>query len=453
MKTNLTATMLVLAGLLPLSCGKAQTDSSLLSHSAPLAIDSLEASSLRSFRSASQLFNFAHLVTVQPALAKLLPYVGPGEAYLYFGEKDKFRVETNLTVDANGGLTDTGSRYISSDYYLDGYIFGRQLTDGALIDMQARANFNSMKLTGYVRFLGDDKYNGEIKVGIDKTFIRDLEYDKTIYGVPMLGVNVNATLGGELGMRAAPGLRADQAISASFEPSIKLQGAATISLKALKFLSASAEGTVEILDLKLSSGAALGVIPSSNFVYANMGMDGATISALDGKIDLYASAADIGGALSLPSGVSNLLWSLVGIKPSSLTWKHTLWDPEPAYVTTLKRFGNSFITFYKAPTAATCGGVITAVQENLKGRLAALEAEQTDDEYLSIIVSSNILGMNEVIGKASTYCKDLATGFPNEVVIPSGVRTDHSEPATVVTAPKVDDENDSIWGNGTIDPW
>jgi hypothetical protein len=452
MKSYRTAILLIAAGLLPLSCGKAQTQSpsEVASQS---SVKDVQATTLRSFRKASQLFNFAHLVTLEPALAKLLPFVGPGEAYLYFGEKDKFRVETNLTVDANGGITDTGSRYISSDYYLDGYIFGRQLTDGALIDMQARANFNTMKLTGYVRFLGDDKYNGEIKVGIDKTFIRDLEYDKTIYGVPMLGVNVNATLGGELGMRAAPGLRADQAISASFEPSIKLQGAATISLKALKFLSASAEGTVEILDLKLSSGAALGLIPSSNFVYANMGIDGATISALDGKIDLYASAADIGGALSLPSGVNSLLWSLVGIKPSSLTWKHTLWDPEAAYVTTLKRYGNSFVSFYKEPAASACPAMIAAVQDNLKGRLSALESEQTDDEYLSVIVSSNILGMNEVIGKVSSYCKDLAAGFPNDTVIPSGVRTDPKEPAKVVTVPAVATESNGIWGEGVIDPW
>ncbi|MBC7659302.1 MAG: hypothetical protein H7249_06295 [Chitinophagaceae bacterium] len=392
--------LLAASVMLPLSCGAAKTVSTVSS----LPVDN------NAFSNASQLFNFAHLVTVQPALAKLVPYVGPGEAYLFFGDKDKFRVETNLTVDANGGLTATGSRYIRSDYYLDGYIFGRQLANSSLIDMQAKADFNAMKVTGYVRFLGDDKYNGEVKVGIDKTFIRDISYDKVIYGMPMLGVSVSATLGGELGMRAAPGLRADLALTASFEPRVQLSGTGVINLTALQFLSARAEGQIEILNMKLSTTAALGTVPASKFVYANMSMDGATIKALDGRIDLYAEA----GGSGLPKGVSSLLWSLVGLGGTN-EWHHTLWDPAPAYLATADRFGKTVIGFWQKPgVGIACITLSSGLKSELSGRLGALEKEDVEngDEYLALIVKSNIAGLNEVMKLVDGYCADpLANSF------------------------------------------
>lgn len=356
----------------------------------------------------AEVFGLASYVKNSIALIKLHPYVGPGAAYLFFGEEDKFRVQSNLTVEARGGsaIVGGGDRYIRTAYFLDAFAFGRPLADGDAVDIEAKADLNTMKLNVSVRALGNTLYQNEITTGYNQTFTRDFEYKNqasvSSLGIPIpgLGVTITGKIGGEVGLRAAPGLRGDGAIAASFEPNIALHGSLAGGLTAFKFASVEARGTAMIMDFRVSGSANLGYSPFNNFIYGDAGFDGGSIKALDGKLELLA-AADLGGAL--PEGVAPVLWQLLGSSVERKEWKHTLWDPELVYSSKIPSRGASFMKYLKTPE--NCVEASAKTKENLLSRMAKLEGQKdTFVDQEAIVLESSIKALASVMTQLDAFC-------------------------------------------------
>lgn len=350
------------------------------------------------------LFNLARYVRENPKAADLQQYVGPGDAYLFFGDKSKFRLETNLTIDAQGGgILESAGSYARGNYFLDGYVFNKQIADGHILDLGAEANFGSSQMTAYVRVLGEEKYHGSIKTVYDQTFVRDIPFEHTVYGVPMLGVKVTGNVGGELGLHAAPHLRIDKALGVNFTPRLALHGEAAVTAEALMFLTAEARGTVKILQAEFVSSANLGLIPAEKFIYGNVGIDATNISALDGKIELYART---GAGSQVPEGVNGSLWQIVGSLIGNREWRHTLWDPEALFTKTFGYYGRSFATFVSPPASEeACLASQKNLLATLSSRLFQLSMKRETSSGLEAqALAAAEISMGDVRAKTQAIC-------------------------------------------------
>lgn len=357
----------------------------------------------------AEVFGLARFVQTSEYLNALKPYVDESGSFLLFGDRSKFGVETNLSVEARGGsaLVGGGERYINAQYYLDGYVFGKELSTGRLVDIAARADLSQSVMNGHIRFLGDDKYKGEIKTGFSKSFVRDLSIERVVYGTPLLGVTVGGTIGGEIGLKGSPGLRADGAVSFVFEPNIIVNSSLSGGVKVLTFANAEILGSAMLMDLKVAGSANLGYSPFNQFVYGNAGLDGGTLDALDGKVEILANA-DLDGIL--PSGVDASLWQLIGLEKTDFEFRHTLFDPIPLYTQDIPSRTASFYTYLKTP-GASCNAMAEKTIENLNGRLDRLEREtsQLSDQALRVNKSSEI-ALKSVIRDLTQYCESLTAG-------------------------------------------
>ncbi|MBC7659303.1 MAG: hypothetical protein H7249_06300 [Chitinophagaceae bacterium] len=397
-----------------IACGTAKPPRSEVKATTNPSADSVNAS----FASTpSELFGLASTIQNSDRFETFKPYVGPGAAYLFFGEADKFRVETNLSIEARGGsgIVMGGDRYIRAAYFLDAYAFGRLLAKGQAVDIEAKADLNTSKLTLNVRALGNSLYYNEVNAAYDQSFIRDLVYksdtplDSLGIPIPGLGVIITGKIGGEIGLKAAPGLRADGAVSANFEPNVILHGSVAGGLSAFKFATVEAQGSAMLMNFRVSGSSDLGYSPFNNFIYGDAGFNGGSITALDGKLELIAKE-DISAAL--PAGVSPLLWNLMGTTPEAKTWSHTLWDPAILYAAQVPARGTSFIKYINTP--ADCETSVASTKANLKSRLGKLEGQKPAAKgQEAVVLSSDIVSLGRVLSQLETYCakiKDAPAG-------------------------------------------
>ncbi|RZA23870.1 MAG: hypothetical protein EOP10_11565 [Proteobacteria bacterium] len=355
---------------------------------------------------ASEVFGLAQFVQGSDYLDALKPYVDKSGSVIAFGDRSLFGVETNLTVEAHGGsaASSAGDRFINAQYYLDGYVFGKELGTGRLVDIAARADLESSIVSGHIRVMGDDKYKGEIKTGFEMNLVRDLSYDHVVYGMKSLGLTVEGTIGGEIGLRGSPVLRADGAIGFIFEPKAVVNSSVTGNASAMKFAKAEVVGTAKLVDLVVSASANLGYSPVNQFVYGSAGLDGGRIEALDGKIEIFAEA-DLNGVL--PGGIDDALWKFIGLEKSTYDFKHTLFDPKSVAEQDVPSRTTSYYTYFKAP-AENCSDVTAKTQANLKSRLALLEKETSklsaQPLYMNLSAKN---ALTTVLSKLDTYCDSL----------------------------------------------
>ncbi len=304
----------------------------------------------------SQGFNFAKFSKENKSLkGSLGKYSESGNTYLGFGDKKKFRAEMNMTVQTFGEKSDSAAeRQIAAGYWLDTFVFDQKIggtnNRGMTLDLGAVAHMDTLKADVVVRFVGQDLYKGETKeAAYENSFMRDFNYEAVVYPVPMIGLKIGGTVGGELGMRVAAGVRRDNAIGLNFVPRTAISGGITGGVVLLSFASAEAQGTAQLADLKVGSSANLGMIPSGHLAYGNIGIDGGDFKALDGKVDLLAKAG-LGNVL--PAGVAKNAWKWISDKIGVKTdyeWRHTIWDPKPLYVAKIPRLGSQFASFYAKP--------------------------------------------------------------------------------------------------------
>lgn len=342
----------------------------------------------------TQSFNMAKFIRENKSTAALKGYVSNGDANVGFGDKKKFRVETNFVVTAEGKTSlPVGKRNASASYWLDSYIFNKKIGKdrGYILDMGAHASLDSKGMEAYVRFLGTDKYRGHISGVYDQTFARDLNAEAVAYPVPLLGVKLGGKIGGELGLRAELGINSADMITLAIRPRAALQAAAAAGIEVLKFAEAKVQGSVKIIEIQIATSASLGYIAASRFTYGNIGVDAGAITAADGKVELIAKAGVPG---FLPGGVDKKLWSkllgAIGVK-SEWEWKHTIWDPKPGFVKEIPGFGTSFFKFLDK----NCKPKVNAVRNTLnrhrdalnkhKGKVSGLDAkvDKTSMDHLS----------------------------------------------------------------------
>lgn len=362
----------------------------------------------------NQTFNLAKFATLNEHLKTSLgKHSEAGHSYLAFGQTNLFRAEMNLTVQTFGDKSDAASeRKIAAGYWLDGYAFGKKMGDksgrGYILDVGALAHMDTLKGEAVVRFGGKELYRAETREASDeKTFTRDFNYGTTYYPVPMLGVKVSGTIGGEIGYSAHLGVRRDNALGLNFAPRGIVNAGLTGGVQALQFASAEAIGSTMVADLKIGSSANLGLIPSSHLAYGNIGIEGGEFKALDGKVEILAKA---GLGNIIPEGVGRDLWTkildTVGLA-KNYQWRHTVWDPELVLVKKIPRMGTQFAAFYIKPqTSADCKTAQTKAHQKVDEHVDTLaKFRDSSDGMLRLSTEAALSSFISIKGRIAFMCK------------------------------------------------
>ncbi len=360
----------------------------------------------------SERFNLARYVRENPKITSLKSAVGSSDAYLFFGEKGKFRAETNLLVEGKGEEGFFGSqRAVTAAYWLDGYVFSRRVGidgRGSILDLGAVADLATTSLEAHVRFLGQDKYSGKVGKNLDQSFTRDLNLETVYYPVPFLGVKVGGNIGGEVGLKAEIGVRNDQMMTVLFKPKTSISAGLAGGIQALKFASAEIGGLVKMLDLSIAATANLGYIPANQFAYGHIGVDGGEISGIDGEVFILAKA---GVAGLLPADIDQALWKRVlkriGIEKTSWEWQHTVWDPKPLLERDVPSFGTSFSRMGKEPySLGDCKFVTEEIDKVLGEHVDLLTAYSQDLKDIEAQMATASLGyLADIRDKNLKLCK------------------------------------------------
>lgn len=359
-------------------------------------------------QSSSQLFNLAQYVKENPKLEQLHGLVAEGNAYLAFGEQKLFRAETNLIVDANAPAD--GKKGIDAAYFLDAYALGKKLPEnGRTIDIGASATITTpATLEAHVRIMGDDKFKTSVKGEFEQTFVRDIPFTLPYSPVPGAKLEIGGSIGGEIGLKGALGARLDNAAQLVFTPRVALVTKINGGIKLIELLSAGAEGTVKLVELKLHSSANLGLIPKSEFTYGNIGVEAGELDAIDGKLDLVAGAGYDG---ILPGGIDKALLTKLVSKLGfgelkELQWRYTLWDPKALIVKDIPGFGKSFMAFYKQPADRNaCQEKAASVKTELSGHQVEMQTAAAQLEGLDKkVLESSIASLDEVVANVDAYC-------------------------------------------------
>lgn len=362
----------------------------------------------------SEKFNLAKFVRENPKTEILKKLVGDGDSFLFFGDKTKFRIETNMTLDTQGekGFFFGGPRAIAAAYWLDGYVFNKKIGGssdrGYLIDLGAIGDLETTSLEAHVRFLGQDKYRGKVEGHYEKTFMRDLSIEPVYYPMPLLGVKLSGNIGGELGLSADLGVKTANVMSLVFRPEVKLNGGLSGGVEVLKFVSAKVQGLVSMIDLNLAGTADLGFLKEANYSYGHTGVDVGELKAMDGLLEVFAKAQLKG---VLPGGVDAALWKIaretVGLEKEEYEWQHTIWDPKPVVQKDLSSYGNSFMKFAKMPSGlADCHEKAALISETLDKHAASLEAKNKSLQGIeSTATAQSVDYLKEIKLKVSQYCR------------------------------------------------
>ncbi len=328
-----------------------------------------------------KLFNLADFVKTNEYTQDLAPYSKSGD--LIFGDLQKIGIRTNAKVETSGvsKLTPGSARNIKGEYYLNGSIFPTfltldKLTDDQkkamekdkefnIIDIEAKAGFDVEGVEGHVRLFKDDKYKFEKKAVVEQSFTRDLTLPYPV----MVGLEADASIGGEIGFRAEALVRQDDAISLRFQPKIGINSSVSLSANALKIVSAGVEGVLTLMETTVATSASMGYLPDQDFTYGDIGMDTAEIKALDGKVSVFAKA----GLESLLPKDFEKIWKKIsdatGIK-LGYKWQHTVWDPEPLYVGKVPARGITFNGDLDGYGSADC----SKIRDQLYAAADAMEA-------------------------------------------------------------------------------
>lgn len=359
----------------------------------------------------STKFNLASYVKENPKMENLKRAVAPDESYLFFGERNKFRAETNFIIESRSDKSFfDGDRAISASYFIDSYVFDKRIGGngrGSILDLGAVADMASSTIEAHVRFMGQDKYKGELGKSLDQTFTRDLNLETVYYPVPMLGLKVGGNVGGELGLKAELGFRNDRMMSLLFQPKTSISAGLGGGVTALAFATAKIEGLVRLLELKLAASANLGYMAERGFSYGHIGVDGGELTAIDGAIKILARAGLDG---ILPAGIDKALWKFVmktiGIEKSEWEWEHTVWDPAPISENDVPAYTSSFAKMGKEPKdLSDCRLAVAEVDATLEQHISQLQAYSGDLEDFEVdMIQSSLKNLGEIRTKNQGYC-------------------------------------------------
>jgi hypothetical protein len=221
-----------------------------------------------------------------------------------------------------------------------------------------------MKMGGHIRYIGKDMMAGKLASSIKRMLTRSLTDQSILYGSPLLGLKVGANIGGEFGVEGDLDRNLEEAMILGFTPKTSLSSALTGKVEVLKFSRAEIAGTVALLSTSLTTQGTVGSLREQGLILGDVGMEGGSFDALDGKIVIGASAGLDNGLM--PSGVDASLWkifdqtlkaTLATVLPLNPDWKwvHVVWDPKPVSIAQLPTFSSPFLNILKSKlTAAEC---------------------------------------------------------------------------------------------------
>lgn len=362
----------------------------------------------------SEKFNLARFLRENPRTTMLKDSIGQGDAYIFFGDKNKFRLETNMSLDTQGekGFFMGGPRGIAAAYWLDGYVFGKRIGDssdrGYLVDLGATGELEVVTMEAHIRFLGQDKYKGDLEGVLDQSFMRDLNIEPVYYPIPLLGLKAGGNIGGELGLRAELGIKTPESMSMIFRPKTSLNAGLSGGIELLKFASAKIQGVISILSIDVASTANLGFMKDTGYSYGHTGVDGSELKALDGKVEILAKAGVQG---VLPGGIDAKLWEKVlgaiGIEDTSWEWRHTVWNPTPVFERDLPAYGNSFMKFAQVfDDLADCQEKIGLINARLDQHSALVSKHAEELKGMdAVMAKQSVEYLKEIKGEASIACK------------------------------------------------
>ncbi len=353
-----------------------------------------------------EAFNLATFLRQTQGLSeKIKKMIAPGDAFLYVGDKQRFDIETNATLKTQGesGLF-AGRRGIYANQWIDAHVFGQRLgqkSGGQIVELGANADMDQKSIQVYFRFLGKDIYAGKVESRFEQSIVRDLTQDAVLYPVPLLGLKVGGTVGGELGLVSELGLPTQKSLGLSFLPKSSLHASLGAGLQILAFSSAEVRGKVQMLDFQSLHQANLSPVPSQNAYYSTQAWKADQLKALDGQIDLVAKA----GLSALPSSVDGSLWQAIKDR-LGFEWSHTVWDPEPLLIKELPPFASKLLRLLKKPKeASACQAQISGLTSEMKAHQQALETKRKGQEGLAReTLELEIQQVKELQTKAAGSC-------------------------------------------------
>lgn len=317
--------------------------------------------------------------------------------------KPEYELRMNATV-----VSDSKKVELKSLFWFDGSLNGTKVyAGGHAVEASILGNAkSSIAVKGGVKAFGNDLISKTLTLVGPFKFIKtiDLEHKQTLLGIPkLLGVQAGVSFVAAATFAGEVDYLDKESVTLTFVPAAKVTAGISGTVKALLFASATAQGTVTVVDTKLPSSATLGGRAGGTgaYLYGNVTFEAATFKALNGEIVIGAKAKVAG---ILPAGVEAAFWSLTKLANSGLAkklaaawdWSYVVWDSPPLVnVTFPTYYSNSFLQS-KAPKAACAFPVIAKV-------VAALTKENAKDTVTTKKVGTDTLAnLKTIMVKAKT---------------------------------------------------
>lgn len=318
-----------------------------------------------------------------------------------FLAKPEYELRMNATV-----TSDSKKAEIKTLFWIDGSLNGTKVYAGgnAVEASMLGSAKSAITVKGNLKAFGKDLISQQVNLTkpfkITKTV--DLEHKQTILGIPKIaGVQAGVSFVANASVSGETDYLDKESVTLTMVPAVKATAGISGAVKAVLFASATAKGTVTVVDAKMPSSATLGgrVGSGADFLYGNVTFEKTTFSALSGDIVIGAKLSTKGA--KLPAGVEPALWSpysaaLMATLKQKLDagwqWVYKVWDSPPLINVKFPTAYSSSFLLSNAKKAACALPVITKVvasvqKENAKDTadmkkvgtdaLSALKAIQT----------------------------------------------------------------------------
>ncbi|RYZ57213.1 MAG: hypothetical protein EOP07_10535 [Proteobacteria bacterium] len=317
--------------------------------------------------------------------------------------KPEYELRMNATV-----VSDSKKAEVKSLFWFDGSLNGMKVYPGgnAVEASMVGSAKSGITVKAGLKAFGKDLVSQSVTLvkpfKITKTI--NLEVKQTVLGIPKIaGIEAGATFVATASVEGETDYLDKESVSISMVPSAKVTAGIQGTVKALLFASATAQGTVTVMDTKLPSNATLGgrVGSGADFLFGNVTFEAATFKALNGEIVIGAKAKLPG---KLPPGVEASLWSLTSAVKAGLAkklaagweWSYIVWDSPPFVNVTFPTYYTNGFLQSKAPKAACALPVLTKV-------VAAATKENAKDTAATKKVGADALaGLKTIQAKAKT---------------------------------------------------
>jgi hypothetical protein len=317
--------------------------------------------------------------------------------------KPEYELRMNATVVSDGKKAE-----VRSLFWFDGSLNGAKVYPGgnAVEASMVGSAKGGITVKGSVKAFGKDLISQAVTLAkpfkITKTV--NLELKQTFLGIPKIaGIEAGVTFVATANVDGECDYLDAENVSISMVPSAKVTAGIQGAVRAVLFASASAQGTVTVVDTKLPSSATLGgrVGTTADYLYGNVTFESAQFKALNGEIVIGAKAKIKG---QLPADVEPALWSIVGAVNPGLAkklaagweWAYVVWDSPPLVnVTFPTYYTNSFLQ--SSASKAAC-----ALPQVTKVVAAVTKENAKDDAVKKKVGGDAIVGLKTILAKAKT---------------------------------------------------